>query len=975
MQEPAAADLHRVGVIARIVQVARLANGTTRVLVEGIARARVTRYSTRKLALRGTIAPSPLSRELPAADAAELDARSVERCVRGVRRLHRRIPPEVVSIIQRTGVPERAASIVARTSACASRYASAARGGLAGEMFDELTEQLSAEIELLRLERKIDDDVRGSLFQNQREFYLQEQLKAIHRELGQDDGDDLGELEAQVEEEGCPTRCASARARGAQAAPDVAAAPRGHRRAQLRRLDPRAAVDRAHRRRARRRARAANPRRGSLRARGSEGSHPRLHRRAVARRARSKGPILCLVGPPGVGKTSLGRSIARALGRKFVRMSLGGVRDEAEIRGHRRTYIGSMPGRVIQAMRRAEVVNPVHPARRDRQARPGLSRRSVGGAARGARPGAEQRVQRPLPRGRLRPVAGAVHHDGELPAAIPEPLRDRMEIIRLAGYLDQEKLAIARQFLVPKQLERTASMADSVALESDVVPARRARLHARSRRARARAPHRPRRAQARSAPRRARERRAGRDPEAQPTTVDNVRADELKELLGVAPYDPDDMSLDDKVGVAIGLAYTSVGGEVLEIEVSVVPGRGQLQLTGTLGDVMKESASAALSYARSRAGRLASSAISTRRAICTCTSPPARRRRTGRRRASRSRGDHQRADRRAGARRRRDDRRDHAARPRAADRRSQGEVVAAHRNGIRHVIIPQQNARDLEELPEEVRDGLTFHPVKTMDEVLALALRHFRQRVHRCSRVQRRVAVGSRGRRRRRPTSSTGTRGTATSVSRGKHRALPIRSSFARSRSSAEWRVRRRRECGVPAWRPAIRCPKSRSPAGRTSASRRCSTRSLRGSCAREQHAGPHARDQLLQGERRVRARRPAGLRLRAHLQRRTRRVAAAHRGLSAPDAELRGIVLLLDVRHEPTNDDRQMLDFLAESGVPIIVALTKIDKLTAGAAAQRVEEISAALGLEPDQVIPFSAVTGEGRDELAEALVELRRS
>ncbi|MGH7712975.1 MAG: LON peptidase substrate-binding domain-containing protein, partial [Gemmatimonadaceae bacterium] len=362
VQDPVATDLHRVGVVARLNQVARLPNGTLRVLVEGITRVRITRYSMHKLALRGTVAPSPLTRELAAADAAELDARmrrTLDRFEEYVG-LQRRVPPEVVTMAQGTAVPERVASIVAshigvRTDV-RQRLLEAPS---LGELFDELTKQLSSEIDLLRLERKIDDDVRGSLFRNQREFYLQEQLRAIHRELGSEDGDDLDDLAQTIDKKGFPE-------------PVLDRARREVRR--LRRMSPLApeatvsrnyldwllalpwsertddVLDIAHAREV------------------LEADHYGLEEVkdrildfiAVIRQVgKTEGPILCLVGPPGVGKTSLGRSIARAIGRKFVRMSLGGVRDEAEIRGHRRTYIGSLPGRIVQSMRRAGVVNPV----------------------------------------------------------------------------------------------------------------------------------------------------------------------------------------------------------------------------------------------------------------------------------------------------------------------------------------------------------------------------------------------------------------------------------------------------------------------------------------------------------------------------------------------------------------------------------------------------------------------------------------
>jgi len=741
VQDPVATDLHRVGVVARLNQVARLPNGTLRILIEGIARVRITRYSTHKLTLRGTITPSPLSREMAAEETAELDARmrrTLDRFEEYVG-LQRRIPPEVVTMAQGTGVGERVASIVAshigvRTEVRQRLLESASLG----DMFEELTKQLSSEIDLLRLERKIDDDVRGSLFRNQREFYLQEQLRAIHRELGSEDGDDLDDLAQSIEQKGFPE-------------PVLDRARREVRR--LRRMSPLApeatvarnyldwllalpwtertedVLDIAHAREV------------------LEADHYGLEEVkdrildfiAVIRQVgKTEGPILCLVGPPGVGKTSLGRSIARAIGRKFVRMSLGGVRDEAEIRGHRRTYIGSLPGRIVQSMRRAGVVNPV------------LLLDEVdklGADYRGDPSAALLEVLDPEQNRAFNDHYLEVDYDlshvmfittANTLLGIPDALRDRMEIIRLSGYLDLEKFAIARQFLIPKQLERHGVTRDSVTFENEVVPevvrgytreagvrelerriARIARKVARRRaeRATAVAPEAP--------------EQEGQDPVvgeapngAVPLVVDAIRADELKDLLGVAPYDPDDTSLDDKVGVASGLAYTSVGGEILEIEVSIVAGRGRLQLTGTLGDVMKESATAALSYTRSRANSLGIPAdfYKTRDvhvhipAGATPKDGPSAGVAIAVALASALTGT-----------------------PIKGDVAMTGEVtlrgrvlpigglkeksVAALRSGIRHLIIPRQNERELGEFPEDVRNGLSFHPVRTMDEVLALALR------------------------------------------------------------------------------------------------------------------------------------------------------------------------------------------------------------------------------------------------------------
>ena len=430
---------------------------------------------------------------------------------------------------------------------------------------------------------------------------------------------------------------------------------------------------------------------------------------------RLDGQILCLVGPPGVGKTSLGRSIARALSRKFVRMALGGVRDEAEIRGHRRTYIGSMPGRIIQAMRRAEVINPV--ILLDEVDKLGQDFRGDPAAALLEVLDPEQNttfndnyleVDYDLSQVLFITTANSL-------AGIPEALRDRMEILRIAGYLDHEKLAIARQYLLPRQIEANGLKKEQVVLEPDVLMTimrgytREAGVRELERRIA--------RVSRKLARKRAEIASAAGD-------VQTVGVQDLKELLGAPPFDPDDTSLDDKIGVASGLAYTSAGGEVLEIEVSVVKGRGKVQLTGTLGDVMKESASAALSYARARAralgiesefyrtrdihihmpagatpkdGPSAGIAIATA-VISALTGVPVR-----------------------------------------GDVAMTGEItlrgrvlpigglkeksVAAHRNKVTDVIIPHGNARDIEELPEEVRATVRFHPVKTMDEVLALALR------------------------------------------------------------------------------------------------------------------------------------------------------------------------------------------------------------------------------------------------------------
>ncbi|HKW09928.1 MAG TPA: endopeptidase La [Gemmatimonadaceae bacterium] len=738
--EPAAADLYRGGVVARIAQLSRAPSGAAKILVEGLARVRVTRYVPTGDHLRAQVVAIEEQTSPDEIDEVEALARRVVSLFEEYVSLHRRIPPEVVTLVQGADSTARQAfGIAAHLSVRVETRQALLETSSLLDMFRMLAEVLRSEIELLRLERKIDDEVRGSLFQNQREFYLQEQLKAIHRELGQDDGEDVEGLEAQIVAKKMPELVQTRALREVR---------------KLRRMSPLSpestvgrnyvdwllalpwtersddVLDVAHARRVL-----------DEDHYGLEEVKDRIldYIGVLSLVGRMEGPILCLVGPPGVGKTSLGRSIARALGRKFVRMSLGGVRDEAEIRGHRRTYIGSMPGRVVQAMRRAEVVNPV--ILLDEVDKLGQDYRGDPSAA-------LLEVLDPEQNRAFNDHFLEVDYDlsqvlfvttaNYLPQ-VPEPLRDRMEIIRLSGYLDQEKLAIARQFLIPRQLRQNGLTPESVAFDADVVPAiiqgytREAGVRELERRiARISRKLARRRAEQNiteqlTEPAVASDALVPASLEPVPATTSGAAAriavTDLKELLGTPPFDPAELTLESKVGVATGLAYTSVGGEVLEIEVSVVGGRGKLQLTGTLGDVMKESASAALSYARSRAGALGidrefhrnrdlhvhipaggtpkdgpSAGIAIATAIVSAlTGLPVR-----------------------------------------GDVAMTGEItlrgrvlpigglkekaVAAHRNRVAHVLIPHGNVRDLDDLPPEVRSSVSFHPVRTMDEVLQLAL-------------------------------------------------------------------------------------------------------------------------------------------------------------------------------------------------------------------------------------------------------------
>ncbi|TMQ69082.1 MAG: endopeptidase La, partial [Candidatus Eisenbacteria bacterium] len=427
---------------------------------------------------------------------------------------------------------------------------------------------------------------------------------------------------------------------------------------------------------------------------------------------KNKGPILCLVGPPGVGKTSLGKSIARALGRRFVRMSLGGVRDEAEIRGHRRTYIGSLPGRIIQSLKKAGSKNPVFLLDEVDK---------LGADYRGDPAAALLEV--------LDPEQNHTFHDHYLEVDfdlsqvmfictanslynIPPALADRMEIIRLPGYLESDKIEIARTFLVPKQIKAAGLAPGDLRVG---VPALRALVNRYTREAGVRSLEREIAGLCRKV---AKKKAAGEAH--RPVTVTPAN---LHRYLGPTRFLETAVERRERVGLATGLAWTEVGGEVLAIEVSILPGKGELLLTGKLGDVMRESGQAALSYARARAGQLgldkwfyrdidihvhipegASPKDGPSAGITMCTAL-----------ISALTGV-----------------------PTKADVAMTGEVtlrgtvlaigglnektVAARRAGIKTLLIPKANEKDLAEIPEDVRENLEFILVETMDQVLEHAL-------------------------------------------------------------------------------------------------------------------------------------------------------------------------------------------------------------------------------------------------------------
>ncbi|MBU6367745.1 MAG: endopeptidase La, partial [Gemmatimonadetes bacterium] len=541
-----------------------------------------------------------------------------------------------------------------------------------------------------------------------------EQLRVIHRELGTDEEDEPAELLRQVAERGLPEPVAARarreirKLRRAPALSPEGAVARGWLEWVLalpwtRRAEEQGAVDGA---------------RAVLDADhfGLEEVKERLldHVAVLARAGRAGGAILCLVGPPGVGKTSLGRSIARALGRPFVRVALGGVHDEGEIRGHRRTYVGAMPGRILQGMRRAGVVNPVFLL--DEVDKLGRDWRGDPAAALLEVLDPEQHhafadhyldLEYDLSQVLFLTTANSL-------AGIPDALRDRLEVVRIPGYLEPEKVGIAEGFLVPRQLAAHGVAPETVTLAPEVLPAiirgwtREAGVRELDRRL------------ARVA--RKLVRRLGRDAAAATATT-RVTGDDLPALLGPPRYVEEPADGVGAVGVATGLAYTAVGGERLEIEVTVVPGRGRLQLTGTLGDVLKESAAAALGWVRAQAATLGLPEDATRTRDLHIHLPSG-----GTPKDGPSAGIALAVALVSAL----------TGRPVRGDVALTGEVtlrgrvlpvggirekaMAALRHGMRAVVLPHGNARELAELPAALRDAVTWHPVRTMEEVLALAL-------------------------------------------------------------------------------------------------------------------------------------------------------------------------------------------------------------------------------------------------------------
>ena len=709
--EPKPEDMFQIGCVSSILQMLKLPDGTVKVLVEGIQRARTRRISDEGEHFSGEVLPVPPGGE----SSPEIEAlrRAVTQHFDQYVKLNKKIPPEILTSIAGIDDPGRLADTIAAhlplkleaKQSVLDLFEVAAR-------LEKLLELLEHEVDILQVEKRIRGRVKRQMEKSQREYYLNEQVKAIQKELGDgEEGADLEELAKKI--------------KAARMSKEARKKAEGELK-KLKLMSPMSAE--------------ATVVRNYIDilinlpwAKKSKVKHDLGHAESVLnedhyglekvkdrileylavqqRVDKVKAPILCLVGPPGVGKTSLGQSVARATGRKFVRMALGGVRDEAEIRGHRRTYIGSMPGKVLQSLSKVGVRNPLFLL--DEIDKLGMDFRGDPSSALLEVLDPEQNhtfsdhyVEVDFDLSDVMFVATSNSMN------IPPALLDRMEVIRLSGYTEDEKLSIAQRYLLPKQKKNNGVKDEEVEVTEGAL---RGVIRYYTREAGVRSLER----EISKICRKVVKGHQLRKYEGKVVVTD----DNLNEFLGVRKFDFGRAEKKNQVGQVVGLAWTEVGGDLLTIEAAVMPGKGNTTRTGSLGDVMKESVEAARTVVRSRAQRLGirdelfekrdihihvpdgatpkdgpSAGIAMTTAIVSAlTGIPVK-----------------------------------------ADVAMTGEItlrgevtaigglkeklLAAHRGGIRTVLIPEENVKDLQEIPENAKSNLEIVPVKWIDRVLEVAL-------------------------------------------------------------------------------------------------------------------------------------------------------------------------------------------------------------------------------------------------------------
>ena len=712
IEEPTQDDIFRIGTVANVRQMLKLPNGTIRVLVEGMERAEIIQYTDNEEYYE------VLARELPEEENSDSEVAALMRTVLGqfenYINLSKKVTPETLAAVSDIEEPGRLADVITSHLSLKIKDKQEILETIeVQKRLEKLLDILNNEREVLELERKINQRVKKQMEKTQKEYYLREQMKAIQKELGEKEGrtGEVEELRSQLAELELPERVnekvekeidrlermPSSSAEGGVIRNYVdwlLALPWSKQTEDdLDIVKAEQILDEDHY--------------------GLEKPKERvLEYLAVQKLVKKlKGPILCLVGPPGVGKTSLARSIARSLNRKFVRISLGGVRDEAEIRGHRRTYVGAMPGRIIQGMKTAGSKNPVFlldeidKMASDFRGDPSSALLEVLDPEQN-NTFSDHFIEIPFDLSQVMFVttANALHN-------IPRPLLDRMEVLYIPGYTELEKLQIASRYLLPKQKSEHGLEAEQLQLD-DRALLKVIREYTRE-----------------SGVRNLEQQIAALCRKSAKKIVtddsDSITIDEedIKDYLGVPKFRYGMAELEDQVGSVTGLAWTEVGGETLTIEVTVVPGTGKLTLTGKLGDVMKESAQAAFSYTRSKAvelgiepdfhekldvhihipeGAIPKDGPSAGITIATALISSLTKR--------------------------------HVAR----DVAMTGEItlrgrvlpigglkeksLAAHRAGYKKILLPKDNERDLRDIPDSVKNDVEFVPVSHMDQVLQHAL-------------------------------------------------------------------------------------------------------------------------------------------------------------------------------------------------------------------------------------------------------------
>jgi ATP-dependent Lon protease len=709
--DPSAEDLYDVGTVGSILQLLKLPDGTIKVLVEGGARICVNNIRDDGKSLRADF--TPMEEKQEDVREQEVVARSLEQQFESYVKLNKKIPPEVlVSVSAVEDVDRLADTIASHLNLKLEDKQALLELSSVIERLERLYIFMEEEMEILQVDKRIRSRVKRQMEKSQREYYLSEQMKAIQKELGEEDAhSELDEIAENIEKLGLSKEAkskAEAELKRLKMMPPMSAEATVVRNY----LDWLLEVPWKKRTRIRRDLAAAETILNEDHFGLEKVKERVLEHLAVLQLVRKiKGPILCFVGPPGVGKTSLGRSIARATRREFVRMSLGGVRDESEIRGHRRTYIGSMPGKMIQAMKKAGSKNPLILLDEIDK---------MGSDFRGDPSSALLEVLDPEQNHTFNDHYMEVDYDLSevmfITTAnsfnIPGPLLDRMEIIQISGYTEAEKMAIAKRYLLPKQMKNHGLKEGQFSLD-DAALTNIVRYYTREAGVRSLD-----RVLAKLCRKIARELIATEFKESRQIVV----AD-LEKLLGVHKYRFGLAEERDQIGVVTGLAWTEVGGELLQIETALTPGKGKLTVTGQLGDVMQESIQAALTYVRSRAtmlglkpdfhqkvdihvhvpegaipkdGPSAGLAMATS-IVSALTGIPVRKDvcMTG----------------------------EITLRGKALPIGGLKEkLLAAHRGGLTDVVIPEENEKDLKEIPENILEGLKVHVVSHIDEVLKCAL-------------------------------------------------------------------------------------------------------------------------------------------------------------------------------------------------------------------------------------------------------------